>query len=270
MVRLTESFDTGDGLVRWAALGDGPAVVLTHGTPFSSFVWRDIARALAVSHRVFVWDLLGYGASDQAEGQDMSIGAQARVLSALLDHWQLNEPALVGHDFGGAITLRALLIHERRARRLALVDPVALAPWGTGFFRLAREHIEVFAALPALHHEAMLRAHVATAAATPLRPAVLDALVAPWLGPTGQAAYYRNIAQNHEGFTDEIEPRYAEVEVPTLVVWGEQDAWIPLADGQRLHEQLPTSHLRTIPGAGHLVQEDAPATLAAELARFIA
>ncbi|MGI8873469.1 MAG: alpha/beta fold hydrolase, partial [Egibacteraceae bacterium] len=68
MVRLTESFDTGDGLVRWAALGDGPAVVLTHGTPFSSFVWRDIARALAVSHRVFVWDLLGYGASDQAEG----------------------------------------------------------------------------------------------------------------------------------------------------------------------------------------------------------
>ncbi len=267
---LPETFDTGDGLVRWAVLGDGPPVVLTHGTPFSSFVWRDVARGLARTHRVFVWDLLGYGTSDRAQGQDMSIAAQARVLSALLDHWHLDEPALVGHDFGAAITLRAMLLHGRRASRLALVDAVALGPWGTGFFHLAREHTEVFAALPALHHEAMVRAHTATAAATPLRPVVLDALVAPWLGPTGQAAYYRNIAQNHQGFTDEIEPRYGEIEVPTLVVWGEDDAWIPLAEGQRLHSLLPTSQLRVLPDAGHLVQEDAPATLTAELARFFA
>lgn len=268
--QLTESFDTGDGSVRWSVLGDGPPVVLTHGTPFSSFVWRDIAAALAGSYQVFVWDLLGYGASDKAENQDVSLAAQSRVLCSLLDHWQLAEPALVGHDFGGAITLRALLVHGRRAARLVLVDPVALGPWGTGFFRLAREHPAAFAALPALHHQAMLRAHVMTAAATPLRPAVLDALVAPWLGPVGQAAYYRQIAQNHQGFTDEIEPRYGELDLSTLVIWGEQDEWSPIADGQRLHQRLSGSQLRLLPGAGHLVQEDCPAVLAAELSRFLA
>lgn len=156
--RPAEGFDTGRGVVRWQAFGQGTPLVLLHGTPFSSYVWRDLATALARRHRVFVWDMLGYGASDKRADQDVSLRAQARLFTDLLAHWRLDSPAVVGHDFGGAVALRALLLEGATYERLFLLDPVALGPWGTGLFHLAREYGEVFTALPAVHHEALVRA----------------------------------------------------------------------------------------------------------------
>lgn len=267
--RLEEAFDTDGGRVRWRVLGEGPPVVLCHGTPFSSFVWRDIASALGSRHRVYVWDMLGYGQSDQRDDQDMSLAAQARILTQLLVHWQLAAPAVVGHDFGGAVALRALLVEGAAVDRLALADAVALAPWGTDFFRLAREHADVFTQLPRSHHEAMLRAHVATAAHQPVRAPVLDALVAPWLSPAGQRAYYRNMVQNTQRWTDEIQPRYGELDLPVLILWGEEDRWVPVEKAYELDALLPASRLRVLPDTGHLLQEDAPAVATAELLAFL-
>ncbi|MEJ8672641.1 alpha/beta fold hydrolase [Streptomyces sp. MS1.AVA.1] len=74
-------------------LGSGDPVVLVHGTPYSSFLWRDIAPALARTRTVFVFDHLGFGQSDQREGQDLSLAAHARNFARLLDHWELSCPA---------------------------------------------------------------------------------------------------------------------------------------------------------------------------------
>lgn len=105
---LNNSFDTGDGEIRWNRWGtDGDPIVLVHGTPYSSFLWRDIAPALAQSHRVYVFDLLGYGQSDKQEGQDLTLAAQARHFAHLLASWQIPPPRLVASDIGGAISLRA-------------------------------------------------------------------------------------------------------------------------------------------------------------------
>ncbi|MFD4169614.1 alpha/beta fold hydrolase [Streptomyces albidoflavus] len=147
---LSRTYGSSAGEVRWERLGDpaAPPVVLCHGTPFSSYVWRRIARELARDHQVYVWDMPGYGVSAQFEGQDVSLGAQGRVFAELLAHWGLGAPAVVAHDFGGAVALRAHLLHGAAYRRLALVDPVALAPWGSAFFRLVGEHHAVFEQLP--------------------------------------------------------------------------------------------------------------------------
>lgn len=267
---LTQAFDSEGGEVRWDVLGEGPPVVLTHGTPFSSFVWRDIARALSRRFRVHVWDLVGYGQSEQRDDQDVSLATQARILAGLLQHWGLERPHLVGHDFGGAITLRALLLEGATAERLVLVDPVAVAPWGTGFFQLAAEHAELFLKLPPPVHDGLVRGYVRWAAHHHLDDEVVDRLVAPWSSERGRRALYRQIAQNDQRLTDEIQPRYAELGLPTLIVWGERDAWIPLERGQQLQELIPNSQLRTIADAGHLVQEDAPTELVAELVGFLA
>lgn len=92
--------------VRWDVYGDEHAdpVVLLHGTPFSSYVWRGVARALATNHRVYVWDMPGYGTSEMSDGQDVSLAAQGRVFTELLTHWGLDEPSVAAHDFGGALT----------------------------------------------------------------------------------------------------------------------------------------------------------------------
>ncbi|MEU7405325.1 alpha/beta fold hydrolase, partial [Streptomyces sp. NPDC044948] len=173
---LTESFPSSSGTVRWNRLGpaDGRPLVLLHGTPFSSYVWRAVARSLARDHRVFVWDMPGYGRSEKYAGQDVSLAAQGRVFHELLGHWGLAEPLVVAHDFGGAVALRAHLLHGAGYRALALVDPVALAPWGSPFFRLVRDHAEVFEKLPPALHRALVGEYIASTGGPGLRPTVVD------------------------------------------------------------------------------------------------
>ncbi|MFH9432243.1 alpha/beta fold hydrolase [Streptomyces sp. NPDC017615] len=267
---LSETFRSTSGGVRWDSLGQPgqDPVVLLHGTPFSSYVWRAVARALARHHQVFVWDMPGYGASEMSDGQDVSLAAQGRVFTELLAHWGLDEPKVIAHDFGGAVALRAHLLHGARYRALALVDPVALAPWGSPFFRLVGEHSEVFEQLPPPLHHALVREYISSASSPGLHPAVLDRLVRPWLGDLGQAAFYRQIAQADQRYTDEVQERYGEIDLPTLICWGQDDTWISPAKGRELAARIPGARLDPITGAGHLVQEDAAAELTAALIAF--
>jgi pimeloyl-ACP methyl ester carboxylesterase len=255
---LHRRFPADGGAIAWDHLGDGPPVVLVHGTPWSSWTWRRIAPRLAERHRVYVFDLLGYGASEQRAEQDLSLAAQGRRLASLLEHWRLDRPAIVAHDIGGAIALRAHLLHRQEVSGLALIDVVALRPWGSPFYRLVRQHQAVFEQLPCAIHEGVLRAYVGTAHPAPLDRAVEDALIGPWVGPQGQAAFYRQIAHGDERDTDEVEPLYGQISVPTAVIWGELDPWIPVARGEELAGRIPGASLHVLAGAGHLVQEDDP------------
>jgi pimeloyl-ACP methyl ester carboxylesterase len=172
---------------------------------------------------------------------------------------------VVAHDYGGAVALRTHLLHESRFASLALVDVVALRPWGSPFFRLVAEHSGVFAALPATVHEGALRAYIAGASYVGLRPEHADALVAPWLGPEGQAAFYAQIAQADERLTAEIEPRLGCIDMPVTVIWGREDAWLPVDQAHRLAGMIPNAALHLIEGAGHLIQLDRPVELATRL-----
>lgn len=93
-------------------------------------------------------------------------------------------------------------------------------------------------------------------------------LVAPWTTDAGQQAFYRQIAQADERFTDEIEPQYGSIDEPTHIIWGREDTWIPPERAVRLQLLIPGSSLAFIEAAGHLIQLDAPVALAAELTRW--
>jgi len=266
--RLDE-FDWRDGTVRWRRDGQGPPVVLCHGTPWSSQVWTGVARALAARWTVYRWDMLGYGTSDMHDGQDVSLVAQGELFAALLGHWSLPRPAVVAHDVGGAVALRAHLVHGQWFSSLALVDVVALAPWGSPFFQLVRNHHAVFEQLPSALHAALVRAYIAGASHRGLADADLDRLAAPWLDAAGQPAFYRQIAQADQRHTDDIEPHYGRLDLPVHIIWGTDDAWIPVATAHRLQKRIPGATLRLIPEAGHLIHFDAPAELAVELDRWL-
>ena len=266
--RVSKTYDTADGAVAYEVLGNGPPVVLVHGTPSWSYLWRNVVSELAGRFTFYVCDLLGYGTSDKREGQDVSIGAQTRILSELLDHWELEEPCIAGHDFGGAITLRLMLLEGRHFRRVALCDAVAIAPWITPFSRHVQRHLEAFQTVPEHIHRQMVATHLRTAIAREMTDAELEPYLRPWLGPVGQAAYYRQVAQFDEQYTREIEPRYGEIRTPTLVLWGERDGWLSPVFGQRLADAIPDARLALIPGAGHFLPEDQPGRVAHELAAF--
>jgi pimeloyl-ACP methyl ester carboxylesterase len=198
----------------------------------------------------------------------VSLDVQGELFADLLAHWGLRSPHVIAHDYGGAVALRAHLLEQVAFASLALVDVVALAPWGSDFFRLVRDNAEVFSAVPPAIHEGVVRSYIAGASQAGLAPDEMELLVAPWRGE-GQAAFYRQIAQADQRYTDEVEPLYPEIRTPTLVVWGQQDTWIPVDRAHRLGTVIPGARTHLIEGAGHLIQLDQPAALATCLTRWL-
>jgi pimeloyl-ACP methyl ester carboxylesterase len=274
-VELTERTTWRGREVAWTRLGDGPPLVLCHGTPWSSALWEPYARALAAEFTVHVWDMPGFGASSKDPGHAVDLATQGELLADLLVRWGLDgraggtPPHVVAHDVGGAVALRAHLLHGVPTASLCLVDVVALRPWGSPFFRLVAENGDVLGRLPAAVHRGALEAYVRGASHRGLRDDELTMLVAPWLGDEGQGAFYRQVAQADERHTAELEPLLDRVAAPTHVVWGAQDAWVPVDRAYRLRDAVPGATLTVVPDAGHLVQLDAPVALATALHRWL-
>lgn len=253
----------------WERTGAGPPLVLVHGTPTWSYAWRAVARTLSRRFAVYRWDLLGYGDSDQGEGQDVSIAAQARYLGELLDVWELERPAVAGHDIGGAVVLRTHLCEGRPFAAIGLVDAVVFRPWITPTTVHMREHMGAYATMPPHIYEEVVRAHLRTAMAVAPAPDVLEAYVRPWRGPVGQRAYLRKVEQLDERQTAELEARLGDVAAPVRVIWGQHDAWLDPALATRLATAIPGARAHVVPGAGHFAMEDDPdavASLLGELA----
>ena len=87
MLDLPQKFDFNGQSIAWGDMGDGDPLVLVHGTPFSSQVWRRIAPLLARCWKVYFFDLLGYGQSEKRDQQDVSLGVQNGLLAALIREW---------------------------------------------------------------------------------------------------------------------------------------------------------------------------------------
>lgn len=267
-LKLPESYLYKGRIVRFGIKGNGPPVVLVHGTPWSSFNLRYLIEVLSLDFTVYYYDLLGYGLSDKSPG-DVSLGIQNNILAELLDHWQLTAPNIIGHDFGGTTVLRTLLLNERSFDKIVVIDPVAISPWGSPFFQHVKEHEAAFADIPDYIHEAIVRAYVKTAAFKPMDEAVLDKIIHPWTGPDNKEAFYRQIAQADSRYTDEMQHLYEKISRPVLILWGREDTWIPLEKGNILHNMIPESQLHVIPDAGHLVIEEQPEQLIEKIHPFL-
>jgi pimeloyl-ACP methyl ester carboxylesterase len=268
--RLGERQRTSVGEVAYEVFGEGPPVILVHGTPTRSYLWRNMVPALSERHSVYVYDLLGYGESEKGEGQDVSIAAQARLLEELVRAWGLEEPAIAGHDIGGGIVLRAQLLEGVRFGRIAILDAVVLGPWLSAPRSSTwhvREHAEAYKAMPNHLFEAFLSAYLGETNSN-LGGDSFEAYLAPWRGEEGRRAFVRQALQFEERHTAEIEPRLASVEVPVLVVWGEKDGWLDPSLAPRLQKEIPGSELEVIREGGHFVQEDDPEEIAKVLAGF--
>lgn len=265
MLNLPNRFIHAGNSVAWGVMGHGPPLVLVHGTPFSSQVWRRIAPLLAQRWTVYFFDLIGYGQSEMRGGQDVSLGVQNGLLAALLQTWSIACPEVLCHDFGGATILRAYYLNGLRYKRLTIIDPVAVAPWGSPFVAHVRQYEPAFAGLPAYMHDALLRTYLQGAAHGALSNEAFSAYMTPWQGANGQTGFYRQIAQMDQKFTDEIEYRYSPLDCPVTLLWGEEDQWIPISRGHTLAAKLTRGALTPVPGSGHLMQDDAPEAIIAAM-----
>ena len=97
---------------------------------------------------------------------------------------------------------------------------MALSPQGSSFYRLVQDHVGVFRQMPAYMHKALVAAYVRDATYVAMDDATLGPYIEPWLGSEGQEAFYRQIVQNDPRYTEEMQPLYARIERPVMIVWG--------------------------------------------------
>ena len=253
------------GEIAFVDAGEGPGVVLLHGFPTSSFLWRREIPLLAARMRVIAPDLIGYGQSDLPPDADLSVAGQARHVGELLAHLGLGGVAAVGHGFGGGVAQRLAL--DGAAAALVLIDSIAFDAWPS------RSTRDLQAAPPpageeAAEAEAVVSAWLAQAVSKrPLAPAETAAYLEPWR--RDPAALRRALAGLDGLGLDGTEAALAALDVPALVLWGEEDPFLPVALAERLGEVLDGSTVALLPGCGHLVGEDAPETVGALVYQFL-
>ena len=264
MLALDQTHATSAGTVRAGIVGDGPDLVLAHGWPWSSFSWHRVAPRLAERYRVHFYDMPGFGQSEMDGPRPASLDTQGEVFGEMLDHWGLERPLVVAHDFGGAVTLRAHLLHGRDYAGWVLMNVVAMRPWGSEFFDHVGRHVEAFEGLPRHIHEAVVKAYIGGAVVHEIAPEDKEQLAAPWLTDVGKRAFYAQFALADEGFTAEVEPLFGEARCAVAILWGEDDPWIPVERGHALAERMGVE-LSPMPGLGHLPQLENPPFVAGRL-----
>jgi pimeloyl-ACP methyl ester carboxylesterase len=256
------------GEIAYDVFGFGPPILLVHGTPTNSYIWRNVALRLADRFSVYVFDLLGFGQSERKDGLDVSIPTQGRMLAELVETLNLDAPSVAGHDIGGAIALRAHLLEGAPFGCIALIDGVAVRPWITPTTNHIREHLDVYETMPTETFEAVIHSHLSKATRHPMDQTTLATYLDQWKGEMGKRLYLQKDAQLDENDTAEFEPLLPSISIPVRIIWGENDAWLPHATADRLHERIPGSDLVLLPDTGHFAMEDSPQEVAAPLFDF--
>lgn len=256
---------------------DGAPVVLIHGTPSSSIIWREVVPPLvAAGQCVVVLDLLGYGASERpaATSVDTSVSAQVGIVRAVLDAHGIASAHVVAHDIGGGIAQRLGILDADRVRSLVLIDSVSFDSWPSERTQQQmRSGLEALIAAPADQHRAHVRDWLLSAVVDDA--ALTDGALGHYLdfvtGPVGQASFYQHqVAHYDPRHTAELTDRIAELgRVPVHLIWGEHDGWQRVEWAYRLRDAIPGATLHVVPDAGHFVLEDAPEPVVAELLSFL-
>ena len=263
-----------DGVrVHYQEAGDpkAPALVLIHGFASSTLVWSKVfLRLAAAGFRVIAVDMLGFGYSGKPRNGEYTIAGQASLLVGLLDRLQINRATLVGSSYGGAVSATCALDYPQRIDKLVLIGTVNNnRPLGYKLMRVFSSPVFGDVVSPLLiGSRRLLRRRmkrVYDRHEWVLDERRVDARHLPLRASRTQRALIRTV----RGWDAERISREAHlITQPTLLLWGENDREIPLADGERLHELIPGSRLIVFLNCGHLPHEEYPEEFTGVVADF--
>ena len=225
----------------YESTGDGRPLVLLHGLAGSGRWWSHNVGRLARTCRVVTLDLPGFGSS---HGSWPSVDESATIVAAAIEALGLEGVALVGHSMGGAVALELAARQPWWLARLVLVDASVFFP-RKGLLANLSGSLRMISRLPRAFWPRL----------------VVDSFRS---GP-------RNLRRAaHEILSVDLRERFALVAQPTLVIWGERDAAVPLEVGQKLAEELPRARLEVLAGCGHVPMWECPERFEEVLLRFLA
>ena len=263
--------------VTYTDVGAGPVVLLLHGIAGSGRTWDAVTGAIAEHARVIAPDLLGHGESAKPRG-DYSLGAYASGARDLLTALGVERATVVGHSLGGGVAMQFAYQFPERCERLVLVSSGGLGREVTPVLRAATlPGAEVV--LPLIAHRRVLDAARAISRATrwlpfPARPALREVTrgYASLVDTHARAAFVhtaRSVIDVGGQRVDASDRLYLATELPTLVVWGARDSFIPVAHARHFAEQVPTARVEVFERAGHFPHCDEPERFARTFVDFL-
>lgn len=250
--------------------GAGEPVVLIHGFPASSHLWSDVVRELPQGHRVVVMDLLGFGRSDRPGTHDVSIKGHADRCLALLDALGINFACVVGHDIGGGVAQSMAIRAPARVSRLCLINSVAFDEWPSREVKMARAMLPLTRHLPSTWLLSIVRTDLMRGYAEASRGAhSIERFLRPFASLDGRDTFMQHMAALSPADTESLAPRLKDLVMPTAIVWGAEDPFLPFGIGARLHEAIPGSTFDILPGLRHFTPEEAPEKVAGVVAELL-
>jgi pimeloyl-ACP methyl ester carboxylesterase len=254
--------------------GAGDVLLLIHGIGGSSDCWGDLVHKLAERYRVVAVDLLGHGQSDKPRG-DYSLGAFAVWLRDFLDALDIREATVIGHSFGGGVALQFAHQHKEYCRRLVLLSSGGLGPDLGKLLRMlslpgSEIALQMIASRPAVQLGRALRKRALSSGREVTRYSETLKGQAALSNRHSRAAFLKTLRSvvDHRGQAVCALDRL-RADLPTLIIFGDQDRCIPVAHAYSAHDAIPGSELHVLPGVGHQPQVQCPDTVARLVGDFI-
>jgi pimeloyl-ACP methyl ester carboxylesterase len=252
--------------IGYLTAGSGPVVILVHGIASSSTTWGRVMPGLAEETTVVAPDLLGHGTSTKAAG-DYSLGALANGIRDLMGALGHERATLIGHSLGGGVALQFAYQFPSLCERLVLVGSGGLGK-EVGFLLRALsfpgvEHLLVPVFAPAVLSRATSVVGWLRHVGLPFRPSfdeIWEGYGSLSDGDT-RRAFFRALHSvvGPGGQTVSATNRlHLAAGRPTLIVWGDRDAIVPVQHARDAHEAMPGSLLHIFEGVGHWPQHDRP------------
>lgn len=258
-----EEVEVGSHRIAYQQQGEGPPLVLLHGWPTNSRDWRRQLDALSDEFTVVAWDAPGAGRSSDPP-DTFRLADWADCLAGFIEALSLERPHVAGFSWGGGLALELFNRHPAAVRTLVLAG--AYAGWG--------------GSLPAEVAEQRLALMVRNSELPPAEwaPALIPTLVSDEAGAEVTDELASIIAEFHpaamevalRAFTEaDLRDVLPRIDVPTLLIYGEQDVRAPQDVREPLHSGIAGSELVLVPGAGHAVNTEAAARFNSEVRAFL-
>ena len=263
-----------DGLtLAYRELGSGPAVLLLHGWPTSSYLWRDVMPPIAHRNRVIALDLPGFGGSDKPVGAAYDFDFFESALDGFLAALGVNDLALAVHDLGGPVGVHWALHRRGRVTKLALLNTLVYPEFSEAVMMFIKACSE-----PELREQLTSPAGLEAAMRLGLadESRLTDESLAAVREPFGSDESRRALAAAGIGLPPagfaEIARLLPSLDVPVRVLYGARDRILPdVAETMaRVARDLPQAEVTELPDCGHFLQEEAGPRIGSELAAFFA
>lgn len=252
----------GDQLVHVEMAGAGPPLVLVHGFGASTYSWRLVMPRLAESFRVIAVDLSGFGYTQRlADRARYTREAQGELILAVMKALGVDSAHLMGHSYGGGISLWIAWKHPERVRSLVLVDSSAPTysydrrSRAAAFRPLTAFYLRTWVLRPSIVRKALLRSFYDDSLVTP------ELVQAYWerVRIEGVIDAYHGLTVPVRGPVEKV--ALEEIRVPTLVVWGAEDQLISAESGRRAAARMPNAEFALLEKTGHVPMEERPEEL---------